>query len=345
MNKTIDLRSDTVTRPTPEMYEAMVKAPLGDDVFGDCPTVNELQALAADLVGKEASIFLPSGTMANLVAILTHTSRGQEVIVEAKSHTHDWEAGGMAALGGLTPRPLPSQWGYMDPKDIEAAIRPDDVHCATTRLLCIENTHNVHGGAPLTQGQVEAMAAVAKTHGLAVHCDGARLFNAATALGCSARDLAAPVDSVMFCLSKGLCSPVGSMLAGSGDFIAAAKYHRKRLGGGMRQAGILAACGIVSLTKMIHRLAEDHEKAQIIVRRLSGIPGVEFLPTRTNLVFFKLVGASVTAVELERRLTEAGVLGHAFNEMLFRFATHHDVSAEEVACAADLTAQILTSAA
>ena len=256
----IDLRSDTVTPPTEEMRAAMAKAPLGDDVYGEDPTVNTLQAMAAAMLGKEAGLFVPSGTMGNLASILAHCNRGDEIILGNLAHTFLYEAGGMAALGGVHPHTIPNQPdGTLDPDDIRAAIRADDAHLPPTRLITLENTHNRCGGAALSVAYTRSIGELAAEHGLILHLDGARIFNAAAVLGVSPAELTAPADSVTFCLSKGLCAPVGSVICGSQDFIRKAHRIRKQLGGGMRQAGVLAAAGIVALESIVPRLAEDHQ--------------------------------------------------------------------------------------
>src|SRR5512140_2900856 len=287
----IDLRSDTVTKPTPEMREAMAKAEVGDDVYGDDPTVNRLQELAAEMMGKEAGLFVPSGTMGNLAAILTHCQRGDEVIIGQLNHSFMFEAGGMSVLGGVSSYQLKNQPdGSLLVDEIEAAIRPDDPHDPITRLLCLENTHNRCGGTVQTPETTRAMAKVARKHGLKVHLDGARIFNAAASLGIPARQLAEPVDTVTFCLSKGLSAPVGSVLCGPRDFIHNAKRARKILGGGMRQAGVLAAAGIVALEKMTTRLSEDHARARRLAEGLRNNECVVLDPgtPATNMVFFNL---------------------------------------------------------
>lgn len=287
----IDLRSDTVTKPTPEMREAMAEAEVGDDVYGDDPTVNRLEALAADMVGKEASIFTPSGTMGNLLALLIHCQRGDEAIVGSKSHIYLNEAGGMSALGGIQPNPIPNQKdGTLALDDIRAGIRPEDVHQPITRLICIENTQNNCGGVALSVEYTRQVGEIAQANNLKFHIDGARIFNAAAVLGAEVKDLVSPADSVMFCLSKGLASPVGSMLAGTKAFIARARHLRKMLGGGMRQAGVLAAAGIVSLEKMSKRVGDDHARAKKLADGLRKIPGIlleEGAPF-TNMVYFDI---------------------------------------------------------
>jgi len=273
----IDLRSDTVTQPTPEMREAMASAEVGDDVYGDDPTVNRLQELAAERMGKEAALFVPSGTMGNLAAILSHCDRGDEMIVGDKAHSFMFEAGGAAAVGGVQPRTVPNlPDGRMAPDAIEAAIRPKgDDHFPITRLVCLENTHNLCGGAVLSVGYMRQVADLVRDHGLRLHLDGARIFNAAAACGVPAVELVSEADSVTFCLSKGLCAPVGSLLCGDQGFVERAHRMRKQLGGGMRQAGILAAAGIVALEKMTDRLGDDHLCARRLAAELSAISGVD----------------------------------------------------------------------
>ncbi|OGO18940.1 MAG: threonine aldolase, partial [Chloroflexi bacterium RBG_16_48_8] len=257
----IDLRSDTVTQPTPEMRQAMAEAEVGDDVYGEDPTVNQLEMMSAELLGKDSGVFVPSGTMGNLAAILAHCGRGDEVILGHLSHTFLYEAGGISALGGLHPRTIPNQEdGTLRLEDIEGAIRPDNPHYPISRLIVIENTHNRTGGSVLSVEYTRAVAEIARRNQLSLHIDGARIFNAAVAQGVAAKQLAEPAHSVTFCLSKALCAPVGSVLCGSEDFIKKVRRIRKQLGGGMRQAGILAAAGRVALQKMIHRLGEDHQR-------------------------------------------------------------------------------------
>ena len=264
-DRIIDLRSDTVTLPTPAMREAIAKAELGDDVFGEDPTVNRLEAMAAEMLGKEAALLTASGTMSNLVALLAHCQRGDEVIVGSEAHVLHYEAVGAAALGGLELRPIPNDdRGRLDPSDVERAVRPPDIHQPRSTLVCLENTHNRCGGAVLSEHDLAAVAQAARRWGMAVHLDGARIFNAAVALGMPAAQLARHVDSVAFCLSKGLACPVGSVLCGSAQFIQRARRYRKMVGGGMRQAGIIAAAGIVALETMIDRLQEDHDNARVL---------------------------------------------------------------------------------
>ncbi|BDG59334.1 low-specificity L-threonine aldolase [Caldinitratiruptor microaerophilus] len=330
--RVIDLRSDTVTTPTPAMRRAMYEAEVGDDVYREDPTVRRLEELAAEIIGKEAALFVTSGTQGNQVAILTHTRRGDEVIVEAESHIFIYEVGGMAALAGCQARPLPGRRGALDPADVAAAIRPENVHFPRTGLVCLENTHNRAGGAVLPQHLVEAVAETARSRGVPLHLDGARIFNAAVATGRPAAELAAPADSVMFCLSKGLGAPVGSILAGSEGFIAEARRMRKLLGGGLRQAGVLAAAGIVALTEMVDRLAEDHENARRLAEGLAQLPGVavDVAGVETNMVMVDVTDSRWTAATLSGALAEAGVRCNAVGPRRLRLVTHKDVSREDI---------------
>jgi threonine aldolase len=330
----IDLQSDTVTRPTPAMREAMARAEVGDDVYGNDPTVNRLQAMAAERVGHEAALFMASGTMANLVALLVHGERGAEVIVGSQSHIYLWEVGGMSALGGLHVRTVPNQPdGTLRVEDIEAAIRPDDIHCPRTRLICLENTHGAAGGVPLTAEYTRRVAALARARGLRLHIDGARLFNASVALGSPARELAGAADSVMFCLSKGLSAPVGSMLCGSRAFIEEARRYRKQVGGAMRQVGVLAAAGIVALEVMVDRLAEDHALARALAEGLRRVPGLlldEGAPL-TNMVYFSLApSVKLTDSAFVDRLRDRGVLVLLDEPRRFRLVTHAWISREDI---------------
>jgi len=323
----IDLRSDTVTRPTPEMRAAMAQAEVGDDVYGEDPTVNRLQELAASMLGKQAGLFLPSGTMGNLAAVLAHCGRGDEVILGNRSHTFLYEAGGISALGGVHSCQLPNQPdGSLALEDIRAAIRADDPHQPPTRLLCLENTHNRCGGTYQAPEYSHEAAGLAHAHGLQVHLDGARLFNAAAALGRDAAALVEPLDSVTVCLSKGLCAPVGSVLCGSKQFIGKAHRVRKMLGGGMRPPGILAAAGIVALENMVHRLGEDHARARRLADGLRQVEGLELEAgaPATNMVFLGL-GPSIpmTARQAAAGLEERGVLVGVVGGRRFRLVTHY----------------------
>ncbi|MCX7682796.1 MAG: low-specificity L-threonine aldolase [Anaerolineae bacterium] len=329
----VDLRSDTVTRPTTAMREAMYRAEVGDDVFGEDPTVNRLEELAAERLGKEAALFVASGTMGNLVALLTHCERGDEAIIGDRSHIYLFEQGGMAALGGIVPHPIPNQPdGTLQPEDIEQAIREDNVHFPRTRLLCLENTHNICDGMPLPVEYTRQVAHLAHKRGLRVHLDGARIFNAAVALRVDVRELVKDVDSVMFCLSKGLCAPVGSLLCGDRAFIAGARRARKVVGGGMRQAGVLAAAGIVALEQMTERLEEDHARARRLAEGLADIPGVRVGPVATNILYFWLDGPAVnkTPEEVVTGLAQRGVLVLGRELGRFRAVTHYWVSDEDI---------------
>jgi len=329
----IDLRSDTITLPTAAMREAVYQADLGDDVYGEDPATNRLEEMAADRVGKEAALLVPSGTMGNLACILTHCTRGEEVILGDQSHTFLYEAGGMSALGGIHPHTVPNQPdGTMRLEDIETAIRGDDVHFPRTRLICLENTHNRCGGSPLTPDYTDSVAALAARHGLSVHLDGARIFNAAVALRVDVRELTRSVDSLIFCLSKGLSAPVGSLICGSRSFIAEARRTRKVLGGGMRQAGIIAAAGIIALEQMVDRLAEDHVNARRLAEGIARIPGLSIdLPgIKTNIVYFNLATDRLAPAELLRRLADRGIKILLLGPSCFRAVTHWGIRSEHI---------------
>ena len=332
----VDLRSDTVTLPTPEMREAMYRAEVGDDVYGEDPTVNRLEELAAKRLGKDAALFVCSGTMGNLVSVLTHCGRGDEAIMGDLAHTFLFEAGGVSALGGVhtrTVRNLPD--GSMDPAEIQAAIRPDNIHYPRSRLLCLENTHNRCGGAPLSPEQTASMCTVARDNDLSVHLDGARIFNAAIALEVDPKELTKDVDSVMFCLSKGLSAPIGSMICGSAEFIHEARRNRKIVGGGMRQAGIIAAAGIVALEQMVDRLEEDHANAHLLATGLAKLPGIEISPEdiRTDIVVFGLSPEVMPADQFQQKLNEAGIKILAIGDQSFRAVTHYGIKKEDIALA------------
>lgn len=330
----IDLRSDTVTGPTPKMRAAMAAAELGDDVYGEDPTVNRLQDMAAERMGKEAGLFVSSGTMGNLAAVLAHCGRGDEVILGNLGHTFLFEGGGIAALGGVHSFVLPTQPdGTLALDDIRAAVRPDDPHFPVSRLLALENTHNRCGGVPLTAEYMDAVGQLVQAAGLKVHLDGARIFNAAAAQGAPAARLCAAVDSVTFCLSKGLCAPVGSVLCGSREFISKARRIRKQLGGGMRQAGILAAAGIVALEEMVDRLGEDHCRARNLARGLSGVPGlvVEREIPPTNMVFATLNDhVDDTAQQVVQKLAQRQVRISLAGTRRFRLVTHYWIDDQAV---------------
>jgi threonine aldolase len=328
----VDLRSDTVTKPTPAMREAMYRAKVGDDVYGEDPTVNKLEKMAAERLGKEAALFVVSGTMGNLVALLTHCGRGDEVILGNRSHTFLFEQGGLAAMGGITPHPIPNQHdGTLRFEDIKNAIRPDNPHFPRSRLLCLENTHNMCNGTPLSVEYVEQAAQLAQARGLKVHLDGARVFNAAAALDVDVKEVVQDADSVMFCLSKGLCAPVGSMVCGTGDFIAEARRARKVVGGGMRQAGIIAAAGIVALDRMVDRLPEDHARAKQLREGLAKISGIEVAPVKTNILYFQVADdVPKSPLEIEAGLAARGVLLNSRGGGRFRAVTHFWINEENI---------------
>jgi threonine aldolase len=341
----VDLRSDTVTRPTPEMRRAMAEAQVGDDVLGDDPTVNRLQAMAAERLGKEAALFVPSGTMGNLAAVLSHCGRGDEIILGDQCHTAMYEAGGVAAVGGIHPRTLATRPdGTLPLEAIEAAIRPDDVHFPTTRLICLENTHNRCGGVALSLDYTVGVGKLAREKGLRLHLDGARIFNAAAATGNSAKEMAAPADSITFCLSKALCAPVGSVLCGDGAFIYRARRIRKQLGGGMRQAGVIAAAGIVALETMVDRLGEDHARARRLAEELRSLPGLtlETDPPPTNMVYLRLSAEGpLDGPAWVRALAKDDVLALAVGPRRIRLVLHHDVDDAGVERAAAAFRQVL----
>ncbi|MBC7955480.1 MAG: low-specificity L-threonine aldolase [Cytophagales bacterium] len=320
----VDLRSDTVTKPTAAMREAMARAEVGDDVFGDDPSVNALQERIASMLGKEAALFVPSGTQSNLAAVMSHCGRGDEYIVGQMAHTYRWEAGGAAVLGSVQPQPLEHQPdGTLALRDIELAIKPDDAHFARSRLLCLENTL---GGKALSLAYMADATTLARKHGLATHLDGARLFNAATALGVPARDIAQHFDTVSVCFSKGLGAPVGSALCGSKALIRSAHRWRKMLGGGMRQAGVLAAAALHALDHHVERLVDDHALAQRLAQGLNGLPGLVIEAPQTNMVFVDVAGER--AAGLAAHLKSRGVLTTGLYRL--RFVTHLDVDAPDV---------------
>lgn len=330
----IDLRSDTVSQPTPEMRKAMAEAEVGDDVFGEDPTVNRLQEIAAEKMGKEAGLFVASGTMGNLVATLTHCGRGDEVIMGDKGHTFLFEVGGISALGGVFPHTLPNlPDGTMDLEQIRSAVRPADIHHPTTKLIILENTHNRCGGVVLSEKYTRSVGELARSKNLKLHIDGARIFNAAIAQNIEPSRLTSMADSVTFCLSKALCAPVGSVLCGSVEFITKARRLRKMLGGGMRQAGILAAAGIIALQTMPQRLVEDHDHAQQLAFGLSSIPSLEltFGMPASNMIFINLkdhtsIKAKTVAEHLKSNAIRVGVIG----EKHFRLVTHFWINEKAV---------------
>ncbi len=330
----IDLRSDTVTLPTPEMREAVARAELGDDVYGEDPTVNRLEAMAASMLGKEAALLVASGTMGNLTALLTHCPRGTKAVVGAHSHTNLYEAGGASALGSIVLTPIRNTpEGELDLDELRHELAaPADDHFAEPALAALENTHNRCGGAPVKLSHMAAVREHARRRSIPVHLDGARIFNAAVALETSAKEIASYADTVSFCLSKGLACPVGSLLCGSREFIARAHRIRKVLGGGMRQAGIIAAAGIVALTTMLDRLVEDHQNARALAQGLALVAGINVRQAaqRTNMVFFELDGDELSARRFAAALKERGVLVSAREGAAFRAVTHYGVTRADV---------------
>ncbi len=326
----IDLRSDTITKPTEEMRRAMYEAELGDDVYGEDPTVNRLQELAAEKMGKEAALFVPSGTMGNQVAVLTHTNPGSEMIIEADAHIYYYEAAATSVFAGVQPRPLAGNRGVLSAELIEWAIREDDIHLPPTSLICLENTHNRAGGVVFPLEEMKKIHQVAVRHNLPVHLDGARIFNASLASGVSVKEYTECVNSVQFCFSKGLSAPVGSILAGPNDFIEEARRWRKRLGGGMRQAGVIAAAAIVALETMVDRLADDHANAKLLAEGLASVKGLDFDPAdvETNIVIVKPTTISVH--QLGNELEKKGVLSVVMEPDRIRLTTNRQVSRVDI---------------
>lgn len=333
----IDLRSDTVTKPTEEMRRAIYEAEVGDDVYQEDPTVTTLEETAADILGKEAALLVTSGTQGNQIAVLTHCRPGQEIILEAESHIFYYESGAVAALAGVQTRTVRGNRGAMDPSDVKEAIRGADIHFPETGLICIENTHNRAGGAVIPAKNMGEVYRVAKEEGVPVHIDGARLFNAAAAAGVDVKEFTQYSDTVQFCLSKGLGSPVGSIIAGSREFIQGARKWRKRLGGGMRQAGIIAAPGLIALTKMKDRLAEDHANAQRLAEAIKEIRGLEVVnQVDTNILVVDVKELGTTSGEFVHQLKEEGVLAHSAGPDTVRFVTHYDVRESQILDAIDI---------
>ena len=342
--KTIDLRSDTVTLPTPAMRDAMANAELGDDVFGEDPTTIQLEQKVATLLGKEAGLLVPSGTMANLIGVLTHCGRGDEVILGNRSHTFLYEAGGISSVGSVHPHALPNaEDGTLDLTDLEAAIRSDNIHFPRTRLICLENTQNQCGGRILQPDYMTRVRLLAEAHQLKIHLDGARLFNASVALGVPVKALAVEADSVSVCLSKGLAAPVGSVLCGSLGFIHEARRTRKLLGGGMRQCGIIAGCGIVALDQMVDRLAEDHALAQQLAKGIALIPGLAIQPdhVETNIVFFEITREDITASQIASELGKQGVQILALAPQRLRAVTHFGIETQDIDRSLDVLQKVM----
>ncbi len=332
----IDFRSDTVTLPTPEMKRAIGEAKLGDDVYKEDPTVNRLEEFACEIFDREAALFFPTGTMANQAAVMTHTHRGDEIILEQDSHIYQYEVGGLAILASVQPKLIPSVQGALSPDSIEEAIRRDNIHFPPTGLVCLENTHNLHGGTVLSRENIEEVRKMCKKNNLPLHMDGARIFNAAKALNIPVRELVKSCDTIMFCLSKGLAAPAGSMLLGDEDFIERARKCRKLLGGGMRQAGILAAAGIVALKDMPSRLHEDHENAKVLAEGLAKIKGIEIdlESVQTNIVRFRLkqdtVNKRISVPELVEALEKEKIKIQPTGGNGLRMVTHKDITSKDV---------------
>lgn len=324
----INLRSDTQTLPTRAMLEAMCSAPLGDDTYGEDPTVRRLEALSAERFGKEAGLFVLSGTMGNLVCLMAQTNPGDEVILDAESHLFYYESGGLASVAGLMPMPVASDRGWIDPRDLRNCIRACDIHFPVPRIFCLENTHNRGGGRVIPFALHRELCQIAREHGLSIHLDGARIFNAAIATKTTVLEYASTVDTVMFCLTKGLSCPMGSVVVGSSEFISRARQIRKRLGGGMRQAGVAAAAGIVALEEMIERLADDHFHAKLLAEGISDIPGlsVDVSSVDTNMVYVDHTSTGVSTENIVERLRNCGVIADGRPPDQLRFVTnrHHD---------------------
>jgi threonine aldolase len=339
----IDLRSDTVTQPTPAMRAAMADAEVGDDVFGDDPTVKRLEACVADMLGKEAALFAPSGTMANQLAVRAHTESGDEILIDGNAHIYYYEAGGPAALSGVSCRCLNGVRGIFTAADVEAALRPPDQHFPPTKLICLENTHNRGGGTIWPLERIREVADIARRQGLGMHLDGARLWNASVATGIAERDYAAHFDSVSVCFSKGLGAPIGSALCGSRDFIQRARRFRKMFGGGMRQVGILAAGALYALEHQRSRLADDHANARALAHGLARLPGIELDPAmvQTNIIFFNV--KTMQAKELVQRLDLAGVRMLALGPTSIRAVTNLMVTAEEIPKAVEIVGRVMQS--
>ncbi|HSB78976.1 MAG TPA: low-specificity L-threonine aldolase [Candidatus Methylomirabilis sp.] len=340
----VDLRSDTVTKPTPAMRQAMAEAEVGDDVFGEDPTVNRLETLAAERLGKEAGLFVTSGTQGNQVSLMAHTRRGDEIILDENSHIFNYEVAALAVLSAVQPRTLSGHHGILDPEDVRQAVRMPNIHYPKDALVCVESTHNRGGGTVYPLETLREIRRIASEHDMAVHLDGARLFNACVATGSPVREVAAQADSVTFCLSKGLGAPVGSVVTGSRAFIDRARRARKMLGGGMRQAGILAAAGIVALETMVDRLREDHENARALAEGLATLPGIQIDLglVQTNIVIFAVKRKDLDAPGLILKLGEQGIKAFAVSSVGIRMVTHKDVDRAGIQRTLDVLRTILT---
>ncbi len=328
---TIDLRSDTVTKPTAKMREAMSKAEVGDDVYLEDPTVNYLEKRAAEIFEREASLFVPTGSMGNLICVKLHTQPGQEVIIESRGHILNYEVSSMSMVAGVMPRAIPTSNGLLEWSQIEAAIRPPIYYCSQTGLICLENTHNMAGGAVMSKAQTYEICLQAHERKIPIHLDGARVFNAATVLGESVAELTRHFDSVMFCLSKGLGAPVGSMIVGSRTFIEQARILRKLLGGGMRQVGVLAAAGLIALEEMPARLGEDHANAKLLATGLAAIDNIKIEPesVQSNILVFDISKTGRNTSQFSSQLKEKGILANGINPTQMRMVTHYDVTKED----------------
>ncbi len=323
----IDLRSDTVTKPSKEMLEAILNAELGDDVYGEDPTVNKLEEIAAEKLGKEDALLVTSGTQGNLISVMANTSKGEEVILESESHIYYYEVGGIAAVANLLVKLIKGRMGVLDPEDVKDAIRPRNIHMPITTLICIENTHNRAGGTVWKPEQIKAVSDVAEDRGLKLHMDGARIFNSAVAQNIDVRKMTRYVDSVMFCLSKGLACPVGSMICGTEEFIERARKYRKMFGGGMRQAGIIAAPGIIALESMVERLKEDHENARILARGLKDLNfKIDLKRVQTNIVVFEVE----TSEKFISEINKHGIKASNFGKGKVRMVTHYGIKKEDI---------------
>jgi threonine aldolase len=338
----VDLRSDTLTLPTPEMREAMARAEVGDDVWGEDPTVQRLETTAAARLGKEAGLFVTSGTMGNLVSVVAHTQTGQEVVLDLDSHIYNYEVAGGTVVGHVQMRPVKTERGFLTAEQVQESLRPANIHIPPTGLVCLENTHNRHGGTCCSPEEIAAVAAVAHGAGVPVHIDGARLFNAAVALKRDVREFTDPVDSATFCLSKGLGAPVGSVVCGSRAFIERARRVRKMVGGGMRQAGVIAAAGLIALERMVDRLADDHANARTLAEALAALPGitVDLASVQTNIVILRIdrgdrARSVATTEELVKGCAARKVKIHAMGPAAIRCVTHKDVDAEDIRRAVD----------
>jgi threonine aldolase len=341
-DRVIDLRSDTVTKPSSMMRRAMAEAEVGDDVYGEDPTVNRLQELAAGTFGREAAIFVPTGTMGNQIAVKVHTHHGQEIICEERAHFINLESATVAAFSGCQPRPIYGEDGALTWAQIKKKIAPPAYYRSQTGLIWLENTLSLAGGTIFPQDQADEICDRVHELGLPVHLDGARIFNAAAAVGKTVAEITRKFDSVMFCLSKGLCAPVGSMLVGSKAFIDKARVYRKALGGGMRQAGVLAAAGLVALEKMPSRLKEDHDNARVLAEGLKQIKGIKIGKTPTNILVFDISGTGINTAEFSKKLAASNVLAAGIDNEQMRFVTHHDITREDCSRTLEVVQELLT---